>query len=231
MPGTRLERVGDLRHGRQHRQAERLFVFPGRDEHARPRRRREWHGALEFRVVGCAELVVEVCPGVVKHVLAVRVRLDVSRHNGAEPAGTFRRALDGLLPQRDVARQPPRFRACAPGGLYRGEERVQQEWAHVARGRRARVPLLRRELHAFAHRVTQRRAGHTAAPPASRCCHMAPQLRRERLCAPHGPAATAREAVCATPCRTVRSTLTSRARTVCKRHSCSACSVMGRMVP
>ena len=70
-PAHLLERVC-------HRAAHRAGLRPRPHQQARPRHGREWHADQQLGVVAAPHhVVIRVCPGLVKHVLPVAVRLQV----------------------------------------------------------------------------------------------------------------------------------------------------------
>jgi|HubBroStandDraft_5_1064220.scaffolds.fasta_scaffold25372_1 hypothetical protein len=106
----------------------------GTDEQARSGRRCEGYGDGELRVIAPADSGVSLCPGKIKHELAVGVAL-------AE--GGRRRRQSQLIGQGDVGRIPPRPGADTVGVLESRQEFVSQERVAISS---QGIPLPRVEL-------------------------------------------------------------------------------------
>ncbi len=92
----------------------------GRDQKPAPGDRRERGGDLEFGIVAPAGALVGVGPGVVEHVFALAVALEIAGGGGDHAPA---RVLDD-----DMRRRPARAAADRAGGLKRVEKRVRDEW-------------------------------------------------------------------------------------------------------
>ncbi len=104
------------------------------DQEARPGDRREGHCGDELGVVIQARTFIGICPGPVKHVLAVRVTFQVQRY-GAEQTT----ALRPLCLQQEVVRGPAGLRVHAPGLFQQRQKSVAHEGIVSAR---QAVPLV-----------------------------------------------------------------------------------------
>ena len=98
------------------------------------RHRRERHGDLQLGVIAAAGLGVGVRPGVVEHVLALAVRLEIGRRAASHAAAV---ASEDQMPRR-----PTRAPADRAGLFERGEEGMREERVEDSRiGIGAGIPV------------------------------------------------------------------------------------------
>ena len=120
------------RHRTLHQRKSRFVI---RRQHTRAGARRERHGSQQLRIILTTCPTIRIRPRPVKHVFAIRMRLQIQRHGTDQ----FLR----LVSRKQVTRRPPRALAHTAGRLQRVQIGVGEENISTGSGDQ-RIPFLRR---------------------------------------------------------------------------------------